>query len=426
MSDVNLLPEELRKKENEEQRRRSNRTLSFDINLTNPEETKLEKSGWLKRMFGKPVSPIVSSSRSQVPISGNQAIALPTFKSSAPVNLPVGGEVGQINFQRQASRGLTESVNYKKQGQPESRSVSRVVASSPDNLLQTQKNSWWRILASLFSRSNKSEPKINLARTLETTAPLASAPLVSVKPKEEKAELESASIQPIKERMDKVADSKIEPVKKDKKHKHDKSGGYHTTEPITHNRHTYINLIPSELLKGKAGGINWLRIVMAMILPAVVIFLCYSGMSWLQGNISQKISTNRNELTQLQKSIGDYNERARINNDTANRVITLKKILDNRIYWSKFFVLLEKYTLDGVYFKEFKADIAGLISLPATADNYETLARQLVALKSANDFVKDARTASMQVSTDPKAGVTGVDFLLRLTLADGVFRRLIK
>jgi len=422
MPDVNLLPEELRKKENTEQRRRDSRTPSFDISLTRPEEKKSEKAGWLSRLFGKPVSPIVSSSRYQSPVSDNPAAVLPTFKSSAPANLPISEGVDRSNFYRQELKGLTELAgqNRREQSSLESMPAPKAVVSTQTNQSPSKKGDWRRILASLFSRSGKVESRMNLAKSAEATVPLASMP---IKFREEKVELKTSPNQPAKPI---VEGARIEPIRKEKKHKHNKYGGYHTTEPITHNRHTYINLIPSELLKGKAGGVNWFRVVSLMILPALVVFFCYLGMSWLQSNINQKISTNRNELTQLQKSIGDYNERARINNDTANRVITLKKLLDNRIYWTRFFTLLEKYTLDGVYFKEFRADIAGLISLPATADNYETLARQLVALKSADDFVKDARTASMQVSTDPKAGVTGIDFLLRLTLADGIFRHLAK
>ncbi|MFA6227809.1 MAG: hypothetical protein WC668_01340 [Patescibacteria group bacterium] len=425
MPDVNLLPEELRKKENEEQRRRISRTPSFDISLTNPEEIKLEKAGWLSRLFGKPVSPIVSSSRYQSSVSDNPVAVLPTFKSSAPANLPISEGVDRSNFYRQESKRLAEltSQDKKEESRLESMPASKAVASPQINQSSSKKGGWRKILASLFSRSGKVEPRIHLAKPSEATVSLAPMP---IKFREEKVELKTSPNQPIKEGAREIAGVKIEPIKKEKKHKSSKYGGYHTTEPITHDRHTYINLIPSELLKGKAGGVNWFRVVSSMILPALVVFFCYLGMSWLQSNINQKISINRNELTQLQKSIGDYNERARINNDTANRVITLKKLLDNRIYWTKFFTLLEKYTLDGVYFKEFRADIAGLISLPATADNYETLARQLVVLKDANDFVKDARTTSMQVSTDPKAGVTGIDFLLRLTLADGVFRHLVK
>lgn len=436
MSDVNLLPEELRKKEEQEQKRHDRAPKRFDIVLTDPNQQKAQKQGWFSRLFGKPVSPIATAPRYQTLPVEKPAVALPVFKSSVPVNLPLAAEsedkVGSAELIKGSVKYWPEEKKELPQPRPQMPVASipktevaeKYPAPSSVKMPEIKKTGWWDILKSFFSRSKQREPKVRLAK-VETAAPVAPQPAKPAVPALPPVK-EIEKVEPAKTEITVMATAKTPTKATVAKTDHHKAGGYHTTEPIKHNRRTYINLIPSELLKGEAGGINWLRIILAMVLPALLIFCCYLGISLLQTNINKKIESGRTELAQLQKSIGDYNERAKINNDTANRVLTLKKILDNRIYWSKFFALLEKYTLDGVYFNDFKADVTGLISLPATADNYEVVARQLVALSGAKDFVKDAKTTSLQVASDNQAGITGVNFVLHLTLADGLFREVKK
>ena len=90
--------------------------------------------------------------------------------------------------------------------------------------------------------------------------------------------------------------------------------------------------------------------------------------------------------------------------------------------WSNFFALLEKYTLDGVYFTSLTADTSGTLILPGVADNYHILAQQLAILRDAKDFVSDAKISNAQLYSEGKAGVTGISFQLRLNLADQVFK----
>ena len=84
---------------------------------------------------------------------------------------------------------------------------------------------------------------------------------------------------------------------------------------------------------------------------------------------------------------------------------------------------LEKYTLDGVYYTKFSADTSGLISLPAVADNYDTLAKQIVALSQAKDFVAEVKVDHAKIISTSQEGKIGVAFELKIVLAEGVFSK---
>jgi len=110
-----------------------------------------------------------------------------------------------------------------------------------------------------------------------------------------------------------------------------------------------------------------------------------------------------------------------LNNETADKILAIKNRLDGKFYWSNFFDLLEKYTLDGVYYTNLSADTSGQLVLPGVASDYETLSKQLAVFNNATDFVKEVKIGNTQLYSEGKAGVIGVSFQLRLLLADHVF-----
>ena len=107
------------------------------------------------------------------------------------------------------------------------------------------------------------------------------------------------------------------------------------------------------------------------------------------------------------------------------------------IIWQRCLVsLLERYTLDDVYYTEFTADTSGEFGLPAVAsigsgpnleekiaNSYRKAAQQILAFKQATDFVKQIKVSDLEVISGDRAGVKGVKFEINLVLTDGVFNK---
>ncbi|MDD4996393.1 MAG: hypothetical protein PHW15_02920 [Patescibacteria group bacterium] len=94
-----------------------------------------------------------------------------------------------------------------------------------------------------------------------------------------------------------------------------------------------------------------------------------------------------------------------------------ESILNNHIYWTKFFSLLEKYTISDVFFNDFTADTSGIIRLDSVGRDLISIAKQFVIFSQAPDFVKQVDVSDV-VNT-----VNGIRATYTLVLEDNVFKR---
>ncbi len=115
---------------------------------------------------------------------------------------------------------------------------------------------------------------------------------------------------------------------------------------------------------------------------------------------------------QIKSLIPRRNELARI----CKKASRVDNLLENHIYWTKLFYLLEKYTLPGVSWSDFSADTSGKLHLDGSAKDLNTVARQIVVLSQASDFVKKFSVSGITVGETANFGVD-------LELADGVFKK---
>jgi len=186
-----------------------------------------------------------------------------------------------------------------------------------------------------------------------------------------------------------------------------------------------VNLMPQDLTARRAAtDTNHIKAtIIAVLAPLVALTAGFGIISLLQNDLKARMTARQNEFNGLDRQIGDFLSREKQNNIIAERVAIINKLTADKIIWNNFFDKLEKYTLDGVYYNNLTADTSGVMTLPGIADDYETLAKQLAVFKSANDFIKDADLTSAQLVSEGRAGVIGVGFQLRLTLADGIFKK---
>lgn len=144
--------------------------------------------------------------------------------------------------------------------------------------------------------------------------------------------------------------------------------------------------------------------------------LSYLLLLWHQTDLITKSS-------ELEIKIGDFIEQIALNKNKEQEILrdqkrikAVKALLDQHIYWSNFFALLEKYTIDEVYYKNFTAGSLETITLQAVGKDFKSLARQLVVFSQAKDFVKEVKISSGTQT------LTGVNFTVNLTLDSALFK----
>ncbi|PJE58476.1 MAG: hypothetical protein COU81_00555 [Candidatus Portnoybacteria bacterium CG10_big_fil_rev_8_21_14_0_10_36_7] len=197
-----------------------------------------------------------------------------------------------------------------------------------------------------------------------------------------------------------------------------------------------INLIPQELLfrKYPKSSQQIISILLAIILPALMITAIYTLIDQQQKDLANKTTKLNQDKENLITYISQFKNLQDKNIRLQDKLLVINKLLQKHIYWTKFFSLLERYTLDDVYYTEFTADTSGKFSLPAVAtigsgstieakiaDSYRQAAQQITAFKKAADFVSQVQVSDLEVFSDNKSGIKGVKFEINLALKDGVF-----
>ncbi|NCC70076.1 hypothetical protein EOM09_00635 [bacterium] len=118
-----------------------------------------------------------------------------------------------------------------------------------------------------------------------------------------------------------------------------------------------------------------------------IIFLIYLGI-YLYGKSSEKkVEDIRSENAKLEQQYKSYKESLEDIKNTKQNLDEIVKLLNNHIYWTKFFNLLEENTIPEVFYYNFTGDTSGQITLNAITDSYLNVSRQMIAFKNAENFV---------------------------------------
>lgn len=380
--DPNLLPDNLRGKEDREQFRLKKQPVGFGMELKMPQNDKrpakaAKAPGIWAGLFGRPVSPIINYTNIE---KKPQAAPKAEWKMPAP--------------------------NLAKTSKPMARRQAG--------------DSWTEIFKNMFGVGRRKRIDFRLASAGGNKQPIIQAHAPSqpeirheTPPAEEAAPFRAAVLR------------HEQPSARREKIHEAKASKYHAAPKRERSAEVYVNLMPQELMarlsSGAAGNIK--AVIAALVVPAVIITAGFGAIVLLQADLKSRMAEKQQEFNSLQAQIGDFVSQERLNNQTADQVAAVKKLLDEKIIWNAFFDSLEKHTLDGVYFTSLTADTSGVLTLPGVADDYAALARQLAALRDAGDFVKDVKLTNAQLISEGKSGVIGVGFQLRLTLKESVFKK---
>lgn len=410
MASINLLPEDMRGKELKELKRRSKKLKASKEKLSSVQENKPIKKVKKPRkaLFGG-----LFSRKKKKSISMTQGIT-PLARQATRVDLLSAAKKQKMNY-RPVPR--VKTTGHKK-------SLWGVVgpAKSPIKPVLSQ------VVASKVLQPKKDIPQMTAKPILPVK--LSSGP-VSVRPKK------SGLFVRLFGKKKKRPISQSVPVAKQKKVKSERKlkEKFHVV-PKAEKSKLDINLVPEELvIKMYPNAVQQIvGIILAIAVPAFLVFGVYVLIDSQQNIIEKKIVQATNDQNELIDFIDGFQNIQKDNIRMQDKLLAVSKLLEKHIYWTKFFSLLERYTLNEVYYTEFTADTSGEFMLPAVASigigsdvkdqvasSYQKAAQQIVAFQQADDFVDEIRVDNLEIVFSDKAGVKGVKFDLNIGLIDGVF-----
>lgn len=198
------------------------------------------------------------------------------------------------------------------------------------------------------------------------------------------------------------------------------SSQFHQPELLSKGRLTNetnsVDLIPTAVRTRSWGQINGL-LLLASIASLIIIGVFYGALFLQEQAIIKEQKLQRTAMLEIEKEILDFNDLNKNIKVLSEEIDLVQGALNKHIYWTKFFTLLEKYTLPEVYYSGVSAGINGALSLSASTNSYEAVARQLKVLQQeqAQEFVQSVVINSASLGTD------GVGFSVNLVLNPDLF-----
>ena len=480
MSNINLLPEELRRREQKELEHLAKQKRVERIELNRPlpvqqaikKESDKPKKSWLKEFFG------TRAKKTAVPLQSPQPLA----KSSLDLDLLAASRKKQFNykfgakpqdFTKAAYAGPQERHPVRPQPlqpqplqpaaprpqngffpQPQPPRPAMPLAPYKTYAKPKEKKSFW---AWLFAKKPKAPKPAPIAKPVAVPAPLPPRPapaphpiavpaLAKKEPRDswwkilhglftsskkknisglhlagEHARVMAAPTPAFRPHNGhkpemKPAQPMAKPVQP----------GYHQAPPVQPSA-VRINLAKLPPAKPEyrepSFALKMLIFIAAWILPMLAVYGCSALIKQQQSKIDSQIAQEEQKMSQLNAQLSPYWQKRAQLDAFSGRLSSLKLMLDNQNTWGTFFEQLEKYTLDDVYYREMSAQSDGQMSLSALAPSYQKAAEQAAVFSGAGGFVQDMKVNEAKEANDEKTGQVMINFQPRLNLSEGIFNK---
>lgn len=182
-----------------------------------------------------------------------------------------------------------------------------------------------------------------------------------------------------------------------------------------------VNLVPSDLQSGTSGKNYLVRLAIVAVAALCAVAVVYLALSLYQARVTSQAQSNQAQIQQVEQRLSQLSAKQREAVAFHKSTLGAMNLLSRHLYWTKFFRLLEQYTLETVSFHGITADRSGRVTLSASAKSFRAVAEQLIVFEGADDFVQTVSITSASAQ-EGQAGQT-VEFSASLTLVDDVFYR---
>lgn len=153
--------------------------------------------------------------------------------------------------------------------------------------------------------------------------------------------------------------------------------GQETNPEVIDGKFLAVNLLPLDFLKQLSPSRRISGLLRAALFSFIVIGIIYGAMVSYQSYFIIQTKNNQVEITRLENEIRTYGTLQNKINSTNDQLEAVNQLLDQHIYWSNVFTMLEKYTLPNVYYTSFSGNTGGAISLQAATTDYASISRQV-------------------------------------------------
>jgi hypothetical protein len=163
-----------------------------------------------------------------------------------------------------------------------------------------------------------------------------------------------------------------------------------------------VDIIETNLIKDPTNMfINWqqhlLSLSLFILIPALIVILFLLGFNFMEREMQKDIISKQVILQNLNNEIAVYEQEVIDKDMQANlsKIRVAKSMLENHIYWTKFFAFLEENTLKNTYYAGFQGSTSGKYSLTAATENLRSISEQFKHFRT-HPMLKDVSVTGGQ------------------------------
>ena len=188
-----------------------------------------------------------------------------------------------------------------------------------------------------------------------------------------------------------------------------------------------VNLATKEIMKETAkriGKKSVRTVIISLIASLAIAALSYGGVL-IYGQMQKRTFTVvTGPLEGLNKEIGALESKSKELIAFQSKLVAIKSLFDEHMYWSDVFKKLEDTTLPEVSYVNISIAPNMTISVNGVASSYTTLGRQLLAYNREKNFISNAEISSAAAVLDSSGRIGGVNFSMSLTLQKNAAKRI--
>lgn len=164
----------------------------------------------------------------------------------------------------------------------------------------------------------------------------------------------------------------------------------------------HVNLLSEELVSTFDPRHKIIQLALFALGAVAIVVAAYFGLRFYGTTVAKQVSSDQQTITQINQQIDALGHEQQTVATTTKKLNAVRNLIDRHVRWSRFFKQLERYTLPTVtYGTTFSGDIGGSMSLSASTNSFDEVAKQYLVFQQAvtnHDFITSFSISGASIS----------------------------
>ncbi|MDD3284064.1 MAG: hypothetical protein PHZ07_00535 [Patescibacteria group bacterium] len=179
-----------------------------------------------------------------------------------------------------------------------------------------------------------------------------------------------------------------------------------------------VNLLPEGINTPSAKNLIFV-LLSTFIVSCMIVVVAYFALNIYEIKLVDKYKDINVEAGSYKSSLDSYDTLISEIQSWQTKIDKIRTLFSHHVYWTKFFETVEANTLSDIIFSSFTGSVNGNLTLNAQAPNYETVVKQWNYWNGADKFVDKVIISGASLSSNGTSQI--VNFSVTFDFVDNIF-----